>query len=315
MYQFFIGIDISKYDFVVAVYGEKSINTFSNSKDGFESFCQKYQSYLQNGLIILETTGGYELPLIRFLQTFSYQIHRANTRKVKHFIRSLGCLAKTDSIDALGLAEYGFERHARLSLFKLNENEHLLKLVQRRGDLVKMLVQEKNRRQAPEQSDLKLSFDAIITALETQIQLIEKEVDEISRCNQDIQQKQKILQEIEGIGKITSIQLLALLPELGTVNRKKIASLAGVAPHPYESGRKIGYRFTKGGRKEVKPVLFIIALTASRSNKKLGHFYQRLVKAGKKKMVAMTALMRKIVVIANAKIAEFFSINISPQHS
>lgn len=112
------------------------------------------------------------------------------------------------------------------------------------------------------------------------------------------------LQTVPGIGFVTAIQLLALIPEIGQLNRKQIASLAGVAPHPYESGLTIGYRFTRGGRPDVKNVLFMAAMTAARSHSPLGEFYQRLVANGKKKMVALTALMRKIIVIANARVRE-----------
>ena len=125
--------------------------------------------------------------------------------------------------------------------------------------------------------------------------------DELLRC------KQKELKNIAGIGDTVSSALLSYIPELGGLNRKQIASLAGVAPHPNESGTKQGYRFVRGGRSQVKRMLFIAALTATRSKGHLGAFYQRLVEKGKKKMVALVALMRKIVVIANAKIRDLLA--------
>jgi transposase len=314
MYQHFVGIDISKNEFAVALHGKNKAHTYSNNSEGFENFFAAFETTLKQGLIVLETTGGYELALIHYLQALQCAIHRANTRKVKHFIRSFGRLAKTDAIDAQALAQYGFERHASLDLFQVNSQQKLLKLVQRRIELKQMLVQEKNRRQAPDQSELMKSFDVIINAIETEINSIEKDIDMIYKADSVLMEKKNVIKEIKGIGNIIATELIALLPELGTINRKKIASLSGLAPHPNESGKKIGYRSTRGGRTEIKPILFMAAMTASRSNSKLGDFYKNLLKNGKKKMVALTALMRKIIVIANAKMRDFLSSRGISQH-
>ena len=140
MYQYFIGIDISKDHFTVGLHGQQSTKNFSNNSDGFSSFWEAYKLQLLGGLVILETTGGYEMDLINYLSKHQIPIHRANTRNVKKFIQSYGRLAKTDAIDALGLALYGRERHEKLSLYKENPHKLLLKLVQRRNDLKAMLV-------------------------------------------------------------------------------------------------------------------------------------------------------------------------------
>lgn len=304
MYHFFIGIDISKNDFVVAMHGEKKIANYPNHKTGFINFCKDFRSFLSNALVVLETTGGYEIELVNYLQKKKFLIHRANTRKVKNFIRSYGILAKTDAIDAFSLALYGFERHVKLELYKENPHKKLLKLVQRRNDLKKMLVQEKNRLQAPDQKDFKKSFEAVIKAIQSEMTKIEKAIEQVCKEHVQFDELKKVLKTIQGIGDIVATQLVALLPELGQLDRKKIASLAGLAPHPNESGRKIGYRSIKGGRSDIKPVLFLSALTAARSKSRLGDFYKKLVNSGKKKMVALTALMRKILVIANARVRD-----------
>lgn len=309
MYQFFIGIDISKHDFAVAIKGSKKTEKFENNLSGFKKLFSAYQDKLISGLTVLETTGGYELGLIDFLLGKNCSVHRADTRKVKYFIKSLGTHAKTDAIDAVGLAQYAEERQLKLKLYKPNPQHKLLKLVQRRIELKQMLVQEKNRRQAPDQGGLATSFNFVIKAIEKEIKRVEEVINKVIKDNALINQKMDILKTINGIGEVISIELLALLPELGHINRKRIASLAGVAPHPYESGAKQGYRRTKGGRKEVKPVLFMAAMTASRSKSRLGDFYRRLVEAGKKKMVALTAVMRKILVIANAKVRDYVAEN------
>lgn len=314
MYQNFIGIDISKDTFASASHLSKVTHVFSNDRKGFESFIETYNPLLSNALIVLETTGGYELEQIGYLQKENLAVHRANTRKVKHFIKSFGVLGKSDSIDARGLAQYGAERHAKLELFRENPSKMLQKLVERREDLKKMLVQEKNRLQSPDQKELRKSFKAIISVLESQLKSISNDIEKYCQNHPHIQEKRKVLETVSGIGKVISAQLVALLPEIGTTDRKKIASLAGLAPHPYESGKKTGYRSTRGGRDNVKKVLFMAALTASRSTSVLGNFYKRLVNAGKKKMVALVALMRKILVVANARVREYEQLSTLIQH-
>ena len=309
MYQYFIGIDISKGNFVVAQQGQNSIQTFDNKVEGFQAFCKSYETILSKCLVVLETTGGHEMGLTRHLISQGIVVHRANARKVKHFIRSLGKMAKTDAIDASGLAKYGYERHESLEPFviKLCTQEQLQQLVQRRLDLKKMLVQEKNRKQAPNQHVcVRESCNSIILVLEAQLKSLETEIQTLIEAEPEQKAKQQVLQEIDGIGVTISSGLLALLPELGKINRRQIASLVGLAPHPYESGQAIGYRKTTGGRRDVRCILFMAAMTASRSKGRLGEFYRSLIARGKKKMVALTALMRKMVVIANAKLTDWF---------
>ena len=227
MYQNFIGIDIGKKDFCVGIYGQKKTKIFANCSDGFDEFYKYYKDNLTQGLVVLETTGGYELALIEYLQNRKASVHRANTRKVKFFIRSYGKLGKSDSIDALSLAHYGKERHQELEIFKPNLQQKLLLLTERRIELKQMLVQEKNRRQSPSQTSLKTSFDKIISVLENEIELITNEIIQI--CKQDglLEKKKQVLKKISGIGNIIAMELLAFLPELGTINRRKIASLGG----------------------------------------------------------------------------------------
>lgn len=310
-----MGIDISKDNFVAAQLGKKKAISYPNNKKGFTQFCKEFQQSLPKALIVLETTGGYEVELIHYLQVQKYLVHRANTRKVKHFIRSYGTSAKTDAIDAFSLALYGSERHSKLEIYKENPHKKLLKLVQRRNDLKRMLVQEKNRLKAPDQKDFRKSFQTIISAIEHEMLKIGKAIDQLCKEYIHFEELKKVLKTISGIGDITATQLIALLPELGKIDRKNIASLAGLAPHANESGKKIGYRSTRGGgRSDVKPVLFLSAMTAARSKSSLGAFYNKLLAAGKKKMVALTALMRKILVIANARVRDYLLLTPNSQH-
>lgn len=315
MYYNFIGIDISKKTFTVGQYGIQVTKNFENTAQGFREFCKEYKNALSNCLVVLETTGGYEMELTKFLLKKEISLHRADTRKVKYFIRSLGKSAKSDTIDALGLAQYGYERHQSLTLFSIKfDNQAILQqLVQRRLDLKKLLVQEKNRKQAPNQDRrIVTCCNTMIKAIEKQIKALDKEIQDYIETSPREKEKQKILEEIAGIGKGISGCLLALLPELGKINRRAIASLIGVAPHPYESGQMIAYRSTKGGRKNVRCILFMAAMTAARSKGRLGEFYKGMLNRGKKKMVALTALMRKIIVIANAKLSDWYKVQSLP---
>jgi transposase len=261
-YQDYIGIDIGKSEMAVYSHHLGEVNFFPNNQQGYKQFCKKY-SLLPQALVILETTGGYEVEMAGFLVDQQIDVHRANTRKVKAFIRSL-----------------------------------------RLDDLKQMLVQEKNRFKAPENGYAIGSIGEVISLLEKQIKNIEDQIDEIKKDDKEFQTKMAILKSIPGIGIKTARSLLIDLPELGQLDRKQVASLSGLAPHCYDSGTRRGYRKTRGGRPIVKSKLFMAALSACRTHSSLGAFYNRLLASGKKKMVALTALMRKIIVIANALIRE-----------
>ena len=308
-YQNFIGIDIGKFNFVVAIYNEKSTSEYENTADGIKQFIKDYKDILSNTLIVLETTGGYELELLYTLSRKKYDAHRADTRKVKSFIRSFGYTAKTDILDAKALAHYGKERTNTLDLFTQpsKQSVELYQLVQRRSDLTKMLVAEKNRFKGPSSKAIRHSCNTMITTLTKQIDKITEQIKTIVNADEVLKAKQNVLQTIPGIGEIISFELLVLLPELGgKITRRKIASLAGLAPRANDSGKHKGYRRTGHGRSGIKPILFLAAMAArnSKSSLKLKEFYENLIARGKKKMVALTALMRKIIVIANARLRD-----------
>lgn len=233
--------------------------------------------------------------------------HRANTRKVKNFIRSFGKDVKTDVLDAKALALYGYERSSRLELFvaKSDDELELYQLVLRRQDLMKILIAEKTRLQGPNTKFIKVSCKFMIDTISDQIKLITDQISSLIESNTTLNPKKEILKSIPGIGDSSAAQLLILLPELGALNRKQIAALTGLAPRSNDSGTYRGYRSVMNGRDSIKPILFMVAMAARRSKTELRYFYEKLVSKGKKKMVALTALMRKIIVIANAKIRDF----------
>lgn len=307
VYKNFIGIDIGKLSFVVGIHGSKKVKEYENNLEGIHCFIKENRSLLTKGFSVLETTGGYEMRILLMLCEEGFRVHRANTRKVKNFIRSLGNGAKTDELDSRALALYGYERHGRLECFKPPSQQalELYELVQRCSDLKFMLVGEKNRFKGPRGDYVKESCASMIDTLSKQIEVLTGRINQIIENDAVLKKKKAILKTIPGIGEITANYLLVLLPELGTLNRKQVASLTGLAPIANDSGLFKGYRATGHGRAGIKPILFMAAMAARNSNSWLKSFYNRLVEAGKKKMVALTALMRKIIVIANARVRDF----------
>lgn len=304
LYSHFIGIDIGKASFFVYLNGSKEVKEYENDSLGINAFFKDFKNILPTALSILETTGGYEMRVLLSLCDEGFAAHRADTRKVKNFIRSFGNDAKTDLLDAKALANYGMERSTKLELFKTPSKNafELYELVQRREDLTRMLVAEKNRLQGPRTNVVKKSHEAMIKILEKQIETLSNDISDLIESDPILKEKKKILKTIPGIGNVIANKLLILLPELGSLNRKQIASLCGVAPKANDSGKFRGYRATAHGRNSIKPTLFLAAMSARNSKSELRMFYEQLIARGKKKMVALTALMRKIIVIANARL-------------
>jgi transposase len=306
-YTHFIGIDIAKESFDAATHGAAAKPLrFQNSGEGFAAFAEAFATQLASAFVVVEATGGYEAALLAFLLARGIAVHRADPLTAKHFIRSLRKHAKTDKLDAAALARYGAERHATLALFtsKDEAQEQLGALLSRRQDLVLMRAAESARLAHPRYAKLKASLNAMIKALDGQIAAIEDEIGRILRQSKALAAKVAVMTGLTGIGQKTAALLAGFMPELGTLTRRKAASLAGCAPHPRDSGAFKGYRATTGGRAAVKRALFMAALSARKSNPALRAFYERLVQKGKKPMTAMTAVMRKLIVILNAMLRD-----------
>lgn len=231
-----------------------------------------------------------------------------DARKVKAFIRSFGTLGKNDALDARALARYAEERHARLPRWQAPDpqRERLQTLVLTRADLIAQRTACTNRL-APGAEPVRPYLEALRACLVGQIQALEAAIAELMAGADDLVRAEKTLRAIPGIGATTAAALIALMPELGHIDRRQAAALAGVAPHPNQSGAADAYRRTRGGRPEVKRTLFLAAMAASRFHPGLRDAYQRLCKAGKKPIVALTALMRRLIVIANARLRDAFA--------
>lgn len=304
IYSNFVGIDIGKFEIVLNIHGSKQVFSYQNTTEGLSKLYLELEKELKDSLVVLEVTGGYERLTINYLQEQNVAVHRANGRQIKSFIRSYGIVGKTDKIDAIAISLYASERHKTLDLYQKNDHELLRELNERRADLVKIRVQEKNRAQAPTNIRFHQSFAAILEVLNVQISSIEEQIAQIIDANPHLKAKLKVLKTIPGVGEVTANAIISYMPELGSLNQKQAASLAGVAPHPQQSGTKQKRGRTIGGRRQMRPILFISAMSASRTKTKLGDFYKALLANGKTKMCALVAVMRKIIVIANARIKQ-----------
>jgi transposase len=306
-YTYYIGIDIASDNFEAALHGSAAKpERFSNSSEGFAEFCTKFADILPGSLVVLEATGGYENALLLELCRQEVAVHRVQPLKASHYMRSLRVNGKTDALDSMALAKYGAERHENLSLFyPAEENLQLLQdLHMRRSDLMKMRIAELQRSKHPRYARLRQSVGDMLEMLDKEIAKIQEQMSAIIEESHRLRQKHQILTSFGGVGETTAMALLACMPELGTLSRKQAASLAGLAPHPNDSGRTSGYRATRGGRKDVRNALYMAALSAKAYNPQLKEFYDRLILKGKKPIVAMTAVMRKMIVILNAKIRD-----------
>jgi len=310
----FIGFDVSGNTIAVFNGSNGQTGEIANTAAAIEA----YAATLDAGCYcICENTGGHEAVLLSVLYARNIPVHRADAAKVKAFVQSFGTRGKTDALDARALAAYGRERHAGLTLWRLEDRNvmTLRQLVLRREELVTMRTAEKNRLKAPctkQTPWLQETITVVLEALQTQISSLEARIAALLKDSEHLKQAQRILLSVPGIGKTLAPVILASLPELGTLSRRQVASLAGVAPHPKDSGKSKGYRRMNGGRPLIKRALFIAALTAARNKKSsLGAYYNRLIQNGKKPIKAIGALMRKIIVVLNAKMRDHYAQQLS----
>ena len=297
----FIGIDVSKYKLDIFNSKTGEFVEIDNTKAAIRKYIRALE-LSEDLYIIIDLTGGYEALCVNEFYVKGYNIIRAEGRKVKAFARALGISAKTDKIDANILAQYGEKCFNTLRLYQPYNNQ-IKKLVMRLSDIKQLLQQEKNRLKAPDNMQIVTrSIKQLINIYEKEIAKLENEIEIIIENDEELRKKYKLLLEQKGIGKKVAYILLGLLPELGYLNRREIAALAGVAPFARDSGTINGYRRTGTGRIDVKKALFIAALVAIKYDEKMNLFYTNLTSRGKKKMVAVTATMRKIIITLNAKI-------------
>lgn len=296
--EYFVGIDVSKDKLDVAILGQKTVTQSTNTRRGIAGLIRQMQK-LNPELIVVEATGGYEEALVLGMYETGLPVALVSPQRVRQYARASGLLAKTDSLDAQNLAEYGKNIKPRLFVGKSEAGRRLSALVGRRKQLGEMQKAEKNRLRMANK-EIKASIQTVIVCLDGEVKRLDEEIREFMKEHADFGEQEKLLRSAKSIGPVTAATLLADLPELGKLDRKQIAALVGVAPMNQDSGKKRGYRKTKGGRPEVRSVLYMAALSGIRYNPVIKAQYQQLVKRGKEKKVAITACMRKTLTILNA---------------
>jgi transposase len=318
MPEVFVGIDVSGDSLDVARLPDDKTWRYANEPDAIDLLVERLTE-IGPCLIVLEATGGIETNLLVALSAAGLPAVAINPRQARDFARALGKLAKTDRIDAMVLAEFGQAVRPEPRPLPDEAALELRDLITRRRQLVEMLTAEKNRLRRA-RLGVKPNIQAHIRWLEGQVSDLDGDLKQAIQSSPVWREKDNLLRSVQGIGPIVSFNLLASLPELGSLNRKEIAALVGVAPMNRDSGRWRGRRSIVGGRTHVRAVLYMGALSASRSNDSIRPFYQRLLAAGKPKKVALTACMRKLLTILNAMLRDQQNLltepkKLIPQHS
>jgi transposase len=294
----YVGIDVSKDLLDAKVLPSNEFQQFSNDDAGIKKLI-KFLKKIDPVLIVFESTGGLEMPAVGSLIENILPVVIINPRQIRDFAKATGRLAKTDSIDAGTIARFARDIRPEVRPIKDEHTQLLSALNARRRQIVDMLVAEKNRLYTAPKPNKK-SIQKHIQWLERSLEDINKDIDKTIKKSSTWRENDKILQSFKGVGPIVSASLLCDLPELGTLNRKKIATLVGVAPLNCDSGRFRGRRRIKGGRANVRRKLYMAAVASIRHNPMIKDFYNRLIDAGKPPKLAITACMRKILTILNA---------------
>ena len=294
----FVGIDVAKAQLDIAVRPSGEQWTATNDQAGISPLVARLQA-LRPTLVVLEATGGREVPLVAALAEAAVPVAVVNPRQVRDFARAIGQLAKTDALDAQVLARFAEVVRPTPRALPDAQAQELSALLTRRRQLVGMLTAERQR--------LDTALPAVRRPIQRHVAWLEQELADLDRTLRDAvhasplwREQEDLLRSVPGIGPTTAYMLVADLPELGQLNRKAIAALVGVAPLNCESGTLRGRRLVWGGRARVRTALYMATLVATRHNPVIRAFYQRLCAAGKPKKVALVACMRKLLTILNA---------------
>lgn len=293
----YCGVDVSKkFLDCLSEYGHSRV---PNTIAGAEEMTRK------NGDVhyVFESTGGYERTAAWLLMNQGKTVSIVNPGRVREFAKSMGQLAKTDRIDARMIRDYARTRRPEPSSLPSKAQRHLTVLVDRRTQLIDIRTAESNRLETAGESIQRKLIEQHLRFLEKQIAKIVDQIQAIMKQNDEMKRKSAAIQNIKGLGPVCTMSLLAHLPELGSLSRKEVAALVGVAPVNKDSGTYKGIRHIHGGRKRLRGCLYMAAVSASRSNPVFSEFYTRLVVENHRpKKVALVAIMRKLVIAANAAV-------------
>lgn len=298
------GVDVSKQHLDVCL--DTSEQRVANDASGWDELTAKFLAAAVD-VVVLEATGGYERGLVCALQQAGVTVARVNPRQARDFAKSMGVLAKTDQVDARALRDFAevLARHRDRAKYITpapdEQRQQLAELMTRRRQLVDMRVAEGNRLEHAGKHTVR-SIKSVLKTLDKQLQAIDDEIDE--HMERHFRDQRALLDSVKGVGPVTILTLTAALPELGTLGRRQIAKLVGVAPLADDSGQRKGKRRIWGGRADVRAVVYMAALVAIRHNPAVKVFHSRLIAAGKPKKVAIVACMRKLLTILNAMLRD-----------
>ncbi len=297
--KIYIGVDISKNNLDICIEPLGKSFKIANSLDAIEKFIETLTEY-EEVKIGCEATGGHEMLLNSLLTTHGYHLWIVDPRRIKGFIVSKNCKSKTDKIDARKIAQFIVQNTEDYEAIKKTDLELKVQaLVDRKQDLILMLAAEKTRLKNPSHQRSINSIKAVIMFLEACIKEIELHITDTIKNNEDLKRKSELLVSIPGIGQATAAVLLSSLPELGKIGNNQIAALIGLAPYTRESGNFKGKSFISGGRMIPRKALYMCALTTIKYYLPLRAFYDRLINNKKPFKVALVAVMRKLIIIAN----------------
>lgn len=298
MDEIWIGIDVSKTSLDVAV-GETGEIWSANNDDLGIARTIEHCGQFHPQLVVVESTGGLESRLVSELYLAKVPVARVNPGRVRQFAKATGLLAKTDKLDARLLARFAQAVKPAPTCLPNEEEQLLSAMVTRRRQLIDMRTAETNRLLTVHVS-MRPNIEMLLTWLNEQVSALEQKIDDFIQNHPDFKAKDDLLRSVPGIGPVTAAILISDLPELGRLDRKKIAALVGIAPFNDDSGFHKGKRRVKGGRPAVRTVLYMATVSASRFNPLIHSFYEHLLKMGKLKKVALVACMRKLLTILNA---------------
>ncbi len=295
----FVGIDVSKDRLDVHVLPQDEAFTVERNGKGLAELVERLKPFAPS-LVAVEATGGFEMTTAAAVAGAGLPLAVVNPAQIRHYAQALGKRAKTDPIDAKVIARFAADVKPEARPLPDEQTQLLAELVSRRRQIVEMIQAERQREKRITVKRLKKSIARVVTALEKELVEIDSEIDDMIRGSPVWREKEDLLASVPGVGNQTARTLLAELPELGTLDRKRIASLVGLAPYTRQSGQWKGKSMIGGGRSSVRSALFVAAMVAGRHNPTLKAFRDRLVTAGKPKIVAVIAVARKLLTILNA---------------
>ncbi len=296
----YVGIDVGKDNLDFAVAGIEKITRFDNRASGIEALIRQID-HLQPKLIAVEASGGYETTFVEALMVKGHQVSVVNPTRIRALAKAKGLLAKTDEIDAQNIANYAAIIRPEPTKLREDLDQRIRALIIRREQLVDIRSAERNRLGTCHEST-KEDIQEHLDWLGQQITHLETEIKQLVKGSEVWSRQIGLLETMPGVGFLTAVTLTANMPELGTLNRQKIAALAGLAPYNRDSGKKRGKRRIFGGRQSVRRVMYMAALSAMRYNPVIKKFYERLIENGKPFKVAITACMRKMITILNVMV-------------